>query len=494
MEGSMPPPAPPPPPSERPSGKRISRSAASRQARAAKWKSRQQTQELADVDVRPRPSLSSRSFGSQAQTLQPQSNTYNLANNPTFVTGSNNHHHHINEPAYNNSAQHQPSQQHEHNQRHLHQEPPQDSPKLLTVEEAYGPDFYGSKELGFCYLHPDEQAFWHIGNEAAQRLVLGPNTDPAAANAPRMADPFEVRMRFSGQLQHLNATVVSAQKAAQYAVKYRDLSEDLHSCILEQLEKTNMNTRANIMYFIEHFLEIASKERHAESYVRMMQRDIIRVVDAVCPEDGSGAANVKVVRTVLQNLNSKGFLLDQTLVELGDCLKDRDASHAEAGLSSPVNGEVVMSTALPANGNAAANATATASAAGHISGGDARTTNGTGHTTRLDKRQIEQRIEEDRERHKRRRENIWVVPRALADERAKMMDDASDIDDDDFKFEREERAALMDEVENAKCVHLRPRLHEESPPNGRRHSRGQEERRDDPRRSEDREHERMDVG
>lgn len=52
-----------------------------------------------------------------------------------------------------------------------------------------------------------------------------------------MADPFEVRMRFSGQLQHLNASVVSAQKAAQYAMKHRDMSEDLHSCILEQLER-----------------------------------------------------------------------------------------------------------------------------------------------------------------------------------------------------------------------------------------------------------------
>ena len=51
------------------------------------------------------------------------------------------------------------------------------------------------------------------------------------------------------------------------------------------------------MYFIEHFLEMATKERHND-YARMMQRDIIRVVDAVCPEDGSGAANVKVVRKV----------------------------------------------------------------------------------------------------------------------------------------------------------------------------------------------------
>ncbi|KAK8135748.1 CTD kinase subunit gamma [Apiospora sp. TS-2023a] len=421
-----------------------------------------------------------------SQAHHPQFHT----SNPTFVTGSDNYHH-FNQPAHDYSAQQQQQQSEGQLRQPNLQQQQERPPKQLSVEEAYGPDFYGSKELGFCYLHPDEQAFWHIGNEAAQSLVLGPNPNPAADSALKMADPFEVRMRFSGQLQHLNATVVSAQKAAQYAVKYRDLSEDLHSCILEQLEKTNMNTRANIMYFIEHFLEIASKERHAESYVRMMQRDIIRVVDAVCPEDGSGAANVKVVKTVLQGLNSKGFLLDQTLTELEECLKDRDASQAEAGLSSPVNGEAVMSTALPANGNAASNASAVA-AAGHSSG-DARTTNGTGHTTRLDKRQIEQRIEEDRERHKRRRENLWVVPRSQVDERAKMMEDASDIDDDDFKFEREERAALIDEVENAKCVHLR--LRRQDSPNGRDHGRGQDdERRDGSVQNDVHDHDRMDLG
>lgn len=53
------------------------------------------------------------------------------------------------------------------------------------------------------------------------------------------ADPFEVRMRFSGQLQHLNASTTAAQKAAQYAMKYKDMDEDLHSCILEQLEKVS---------------------------------------------------------------------------------------------------------------------------------------------------------------------------------------------------------------------------------------------------------------
>lgn len=52
-----------------------------------------------------------------------------------------------------------------------------------------------------------------------------------------MADPFEVRMRFTAQLQHLSASVNSSQKAAHFALKYRDMDEDLHSCILEQLER-----------------------------------------------------------------------------------------------------------------------------------------------------------------------------------------------------------------------------------------------------------------
>jgi hypothetical protein len=53
-------------------------------------------------------------------------------------------------------------------------------------------------------------------------------------------DPFEVRIRFTQHLQHLNASVTSANKAAQYALKYRDMDEDLHSCILEQLERVRL--------------------------------------------------------------------------------------------------------------------------------------------------------------------------------------------------------------------------------------------------------------
>lgn len=71
------------------------------------------------------------------------------------------------------------------------------------------------------------------------------------------------------------------------------------------------------MYFLEHLLEMASKERQND-YVRMMQRDIIRVVDAVCPEDGSGAANVKVVRRVSFSYQGSNSQIEN----LADCDDD----------------------------------------------------------------------------------------------------------------------------------------------------------------------------
>lgn len=63
-----------------------------------------------------------------------------------------------------------------------------------------------------------------------------------AASNNRM-DPFEVRVRFTQLLANLNASVTSATKTAQYAIKYRDMDEDLHSCIIEQLERVSESAK-----------------------------------------------------------------------------------------------------------------------------------------------------------------------------------------------------------------------------------------------------------
>jgi CTD kinase subunit gamma len=178
-----------------------------------------------------------------------------------------------------------------------------------------------------------------------------------------------------------------------------------------------MNNRANIMYFVEHLCEMAAKENHHD-YVRMMQRDILRIVDAVAPEDGSGAANVKVVRKVLHGLQQKSFLLAQTVTEIEECLKERDTAPDAIGLSSPLQPDFEMG--------------------GMKDGKVEKKANG---SQRLDKKQIEQRIEEDRERHKRLREHIWAVPTdkdGIDAEFDKMWEETSELGEDDYLLYEEE--------------------------------------------------------
>lgn len=177
-----------------------------------------------------------------------------------------------------------------------------------------------------------------------------------------------------------------------------------------------MNNRANIMYFIEHLCDMAQREGHFE-LIRMVQRDILRIIDAVAPADGSGAANVKVVRRVLGGLRQKEVLSGEAVAELEDCLKERDTTQSQSQ-TSPSGQDDPNKFGLSGN---------TASVR----------SNG---VARLDKRQIEQRIEEDRERHKRLRESIWAVKSDGNEEFEKLWDDASDIGEDDFLAAQEDSA------------------------------------------------------
>lgn len=239
-----------------------------------------------------------------------------------------------------------------------------------------------------------------------------------------MADPFEIRMRFTSQLQHLNASTTSATKAANYALKYSEFSDDLHSCILEQLERNNMNNRANIMYFLPSLCDTA-KAQSELGYVRMMERDILRIIDYVAPDDGSGAANVKVVKKVLQQLQGRGFLQPQTVIELEEYISGRDnAAPVTPGHDNKV--EKDMPSAIRSTP--------------HSTSRDPMYN----PAVKLDKRQVEQRIEEDRERHKRAREGIWAIPqnangKALEDaEFERLWENGEELTEDDLQLAREE--------------------------------------------------------
>lgn len=170
-----------------------------------------------------------------------------------------------------------------------------------------------------------------------------------------------------------------------------------------------MNNRANIMYFIEHFCELADKENHL-NYVRMIQRDMLTIVDSVAPADGSGAANVKHVRRVLQGLGEKNFLSNEMVAEIDSALKERETNPSNIlDSEAPEDFKQTPGRGSKANG-----------------------------TVRVDKRQIEQRIEEDRERNKRLRESMWAASGDNKGELQQCWDEISEIGEDDYLGAEEE--------------------------------------------------------
>ena len=241
-----------------------------------------------------------------------------------------------------------------------------------------------------------------------------------------MADPFEVRMRFTTLLAHLSASTTSQMKAAHYALKHRDMDEDLHSCILENLERGhNMNSRANVMYFLEHHADVNMKDGGHENYVEMVRRDISRIVEAVA----QSGANVKVARRVVSGLAERGVLTAELVVgieeglrvkeeSMGRLLGQDEAGAGEGGVQGESGMEGVESTkATPRKDKE----------------GKPRK-----EMTDKDRKAIEQRIEEDRERNKRLREGVWAVSGDDEQELEKMWDEGSDIGEDDYVIAREE--------------------------------------------------------
>lgn len=122
---------------------------------------------------------------------------------------------------------------------------------------------------------------------------------------------------------------------------------------------------------------------------------------------------------MLRALNQKGFLTSEALQEIEECLKERDED-------LNLREDNIPDHPVPAGTSGF----------------------GVGHQY-PDKRQIEQRIEEDRERHKRLRESIWAVPSTGPDaEKWRLWEETSDLGEDDHilgeeEFQERKRAAAM---------------------------------------------------
>ena len=130
------------------------------------------------------------------------------------------------------------------------------------------------------------------------------------------------------------------------------------------------------------------------------------------------------------------------MIEIEGCLKERDTSANDFSLSSPLDG----------NDKSAAPASATDP---DVSGTQSTQRNGV--SIKPTRRQIEQRIEEDRERHKRMRESMWVVPSNPIDQARKFFAETSGLGEDDRILGDEDIVEFRVRVKDTACTRHRPR-------------------------------------
>lgn len=128
------------------------------------------------------------------------------------------------------------------------------------------------------------------------------------------------------------------------------------------------------MYFIDYLCDLSKREGHSQ-YISNIRRDLPRIIDLVAPGTKAGAMNIKVVVKVLHNLEMKGILTAAEVEAMTAQLAER-SQEAEISIANP-------------------------GSTGLVDRSDG--------INELDNEGIEQRMEEDRERHKRLREDAWAV-------------------------------------------------------------------------------------
>nr|ODN85841.1 hypothetical protein L203_04728 [Cryptococcus depauperatus CBS 7841] len=185
-------------------------------------------------------------------------------------------------------------------------------------------------------------------------------------------DPFEARMQFLQQLRKLNASQQSIHKVTNFALKYGSrCGEDLWECVMEQCGKAGLSLQyltVNIIYFLDSLIEESiSLGPNENPFQELVTKNLQELVNNVVPDNHAGILNLKSVRQILESWRVRR-IIDPTVVNgVLEFLENRKYE------TSPSQKK-------------------------------------RGHEQAFSKSEIVRRMEEDRERHKRLRERIWILP------------------------------------------------------------------------------------
>ncbi|KAJ1644591.1 hypothetical protein LPJ64_003758 [Coemansia asiatica] len=174
-------------------------------------------------------------------------------------------------------------------------------------------------------------------------------------------DPFEARLLFGNQLDNLTGAQPTIERVSGFAIKHAGMADNLLDCILEKLDKPQVPPRINLLFVIDAIL-LSDHRTGATTWTDLIKREAVSIIKAVIPENSGGDANVPQVRKVVSGWKRRGIF--------------------DAGIVDTVE-------TLLAN-----------RAGGSVGASDM----GMKH------QEIIKRIEEDRERHKRQKEEFWIRP------------------------------------------------------------------------------------
>ncbi|SNX81775.1 uncharacterized protein MEPE_00480 [Melanopsichium pennsylvanicum] len=183
-------------------------------------------------------------------------------------------------------------------------------------------------------------------------------------------DPFQARLQFIQLLKRLNASLPTIQAALNHLVTHAPaLHADLWSCIIDECKSGSINRRINLLFLIDAIFTDETLSPTIRTLFRIyLERDLYIIFDLAVPEDRWDALlNVSAVERIIGAWKSRFVLDAPSLEDLEMWLEVRKASLYE--MSDEKKGKTLLS----AN-------------------------------------EMQRRIEEDRERHKRLRERSWILP------------------------------------------------------------------------------------
>jgi len=185
-------------------------------------------------------------------------------------------------------------------------------------------------------------------------------------------DAFEIRLQFVSVLRRLTSSQQSIQRFVTFALRWGpQCGDDLWDCLCEECEKASLNSRINIFYALDGLLEASINESMDESsttsYPELLKRDLAKIVKLVVPDRREGVLNVMSVTQILNSWKVRRLVEPEIIEPIEVHLANRKSKRSDESSS----------------------------------------TSGLGNFKKDD---IFRRIEDDRERHKRLRERIWLLP------------------------------------------------------------------------------------